>query len=52
MFPQSQQNGRLAHKRAKKLRSIVDKGLDPASPTPDKVVENIIDYIAEHLRSE
>jgi hypothetical protein len=45
-----------ARKRAKKLRCIIDKGLDPVTykPTPDNIgpVENIIDYIAEHLRTE
>jgi hypothetical protein len=45
-----------ARKRAKKLRTVVDQGLDPATnkPEPDKVgpVENIIEYIAGHLRAE
>jgi hypothetical protein len=45
-----------ARKRAKKLRAMVDEGLDPATckSNPDKVrpVESIIEYIAEHLRTE
>jgi hypothetical protein len=43
-----------ARKRAKKLRAMVDEGLDPATckSSPVRPVESIIEYIAEPLRTE
>jgi hypothetical protein len=45
-----------ARERAKELRAVVDQGLDPTSYNRERgsagPVENIIRYIAEHLRSQ
>jgi Arm DNA-binding domain len=45
-----------ARERAKELRAVVDQGRDPASYNRERgsvgPVENIIRYIAEHLRSQ
>jgi hypothetical protein len=45
-----------ARERAKELRALVDQGRDPASYNRERgsvrPVENIIRYIAEHLRSQ
>jgi hypothetical protein len=45
-----------ARERAKELRAVADQGGDPTSYNPERgtvgPVENIIRYIAEHLRSQ
>jgi hypothetical protein len=44
-----------ARKRANKLRAIIDQGVDPATdsrPDPVRPVETLIEFIAEHLRTE
>ena len=47
---------KAARNRAKKLRSMVDQGQDPAGYIPDPTkmqpVENVIRYISEHLQTE